>query len=69
MAEYREQLNEDQENQIINEEYKIWKKNCPYLYDLVITHEMRIRINARENRRLAPRDARCVRAPLSHMRN
>ncbi len=40
MAEYREQLNEDQENQIINEEYKIWKKNCPYLYDLVITHEL-----------------------------
>ncbi|KAK4254672.1 hypothetical protein QN277_010021 [Acacia crassicarpa] len=22
----------------INEEYKIWKKNTPFLYDLVITH-------------------------------
>ena len=40
MAEYREQLNEEQENQIINEEYKIWKKNCPFLYDQVITHEL-----------------------------
>lgn len=22
----------------VNEEYKIWKKNAPYLYDLVVTH-------------------------------
>jgi hypothetical protein len=26
------------EEKVINEEYKIWKKNSPFLYDLVITH-------------------------------
>jgi histone-binding protein RBBP4 len=25
---------------ISNEEYKIWKKNSPYLYDLVVTHAL-----------------------------
>ncbi|ORX89300.1 WD40 repeat-like protein [Basidiobolus meristosporus CBS 931.73] len=25
---------------IINEEYKIWKKNSPFLYDLVVTHAL-----------------------------
>jgi histone-binding protein RBBP4 len=25
---------------VINEEYKIWKKNAPFLYDLVISHEL-----------------------------
>ena len=34
-----EEFNEEYENQIINEEYKIWKKNAPFLYDFVITHE------------------------------
>ena len=24
----------------MNEEYKIWKKNTPFLYDLVITHAL-----------------------------
>lgn len=24
----------------VNEEYKIWKKNSPFLYDLVITHAL-----------------------------
>ncbi|CED83414.1 nucleosome remodeling subunit caf1 nurf55 msi1 [Phaffia rhodozyma] len=28
------------ENQVINEEYKIWKKNTPFLYDQVLTHAM-----------------------------
>ncbi|RSH93356.1 Histone acetyltransferase type B subunit 2 [Saitozyma podzolica] len=28
------------ENQIVNEEYKIWKKNVPFLYDTVITHAL-----------------------------
>lgn len=28
------------EEKIINEEYKIWKKNSPFLYDLVITHAL-----------------------------
>ncbi|KAJ7597291.1 WD40 repeat-like protein [Mycena floridula] len=27
-------------NKTINEEYKTWKKNAPYLYDLVITHAL-----------------------------
>ena len=25
---------------IINEEYKVWKKNSPFLYDLVYTHAL-----------------------------
>lgn len=25
---------------VINEEYKIWKKNTPFLYDLVVTHAL-----------------------------
>lgn len=25
---------------IINEEYKIWKKNAPFLYDMVITNQL-----------------------------
>ncbi len=29
---------EGEDEQIINEEYKIWKKNSPYLYDLVISN-------------------------------
>ncbi|KAJ9127499.1 Histone acetyltransferase type B subunit 2 [Naganishia onofrii] len=28
------------ENERINEEYKIWKKNTPFLYDLVLTHAL-----------------------------
>ena len=28
------------EEKIINEEYKIWKKNAPFLYDLVLTHAL-----------------------------
>ena len=28
------------DEKIINEEYKIWKKNSPFLYDLVITHAL-----------------------------
>ena len=35
----QEEFNEEYENQIINEEYKIWKKNAPFLYDFTITHE------------------------------
>lgn len=26
------------EEKLINEEYKIWKKNAPFLYDLVVTN-------------------------------
>lgn len=28
------------EEAIINEEYKIWKKNTSFLYDLVMTHAL-----------------------------
>ena len=30
---------EDEET-VIEEEYKVWKKNTPFLYDLVITHAL-----------------------------
>lgn len=35
-----EPTTEDAEEKIINEEYKIWKKNSPFLYDLVMTHAL-----------------------------
>ena len=28
------------EERIINEEYKVWKKNSPFLYDVVMTHSL-----------------------------
>ncbi|KXS16906.1 retinoblastoma binding protein-like protein 4 variant [Gonapodya prolifera JEL478] len=28
------------EEKIVNEEYKIWKKNSPFLYDLIVTHAL-----------------------------
>ena len=28
------------EEKIINEEYKVWKKNTPFLYDMVMTHAL-----------------------------
>jgi histone-binding protein RBBP4 len=31
---------DEEEEKIINEEYKVWKKNSPYLYDLVLTHAL-----------------------------
>jgi histone-binding protein RBBP4 len=31
---------DEQEEKIINEEYKIWKKNTPFLYDLLVTHTL-----------------------------
>ena len=31
---------EEAEDQIINEEYKIWKKNSPFLYDLLLSHAL-----------------------------
>lgn len=32
--------NEEEQDKILNEEYKIWKKNTPFLYDLVMTHSL-----------------------------
>uniref|UniRef100_A0A673T3Y0 Histone-binding protein RBBP4-like N-terminal domain-containing protein n=1 Tax=Suricata suricatta TaxID=37032 RepID=A0A673T3Y0_SURSU len=31
---------DDAEERVINEEYKIWKKNTPFLYHLVMTHAL-----------------------------
>jgi histone-binding protein RBBP4 len=33
-------VNEAEQERIANEEYKIWKKNSPFLYDLVMTHAL-----------------------------
>ena len=35
-----ETFDEAVEERVINEEYKIWKKNTPFLYDLVMTHAL-----------------------------
>lgn len=35
-----EDMSVENEEKIINEEYKIWKKNTPFLYDLVLTHAL-----------------------------
>ncbi|PVU88332.1 hypothetical protein BB559_004871 [Furculomyces boomerangus] len=38
-----EENNEDiaiREEKLINEEYKVWKKNSPFLYDMLITHAL-----------------------------
>ena len=31
---------DETERRVVNEEYKIWKKNTPFLYDLVLTHAL-----------------------------
>lgn len=43
LCEVSEQLNGDDyvmEEKLINEEYKIWKKNAPFLYDLSLTSQL-----------------------------
>jgi histone-binding protein RBBP4 len=40
VEEIEDDLAAEEENKLINEEYKTWKKNAPYLYDLVITHAL-----------------------------
>jgi len=35
-----EEFPDEVEERLVNEEYKIWKKNTPFLYDLVITHAL-----------------------------
>jgi len=35
-----EDSNEEIDDHIINDEYKIWKKNSPFLYDTLITHAL-----------------------------
>jgi len=36
----KEEVKDNAEMEQINEEYKIWKKNTPFLYDLVMTHSL-----------------------------
>lgn len=40
MAKEDEDYRDEMEERLVNEEYKIWKKNTPFLYDLVITHAL-----------------------------
>ncbi|GMH42709.1 hypothetical protein BSKO_10628 [Bryopsis sp. KO-2023] len=40
MVKEDEEMADEQEERIVNEEYKIWKKNSPYLYDLLISHAL-----------------------------
>ncbi|KAI9136078.1 Rbap46 polypeptide [Paraphysoderma sedebokerense] len=40
LEEVKEQERAIMEEKLINEEYKIWKKNSPFLYDLVVTHAL-----------------------------
>lgn len=35
-----ENKSEEENEKLINEEYKMWKKNSPFLYDLVVTHAL-----------------------------
>lgn len=35
-----ENRTEEENEKLINEEYKMWKKNSPFLYDLVVTHAL-----------------------------
>ncbi|KAK9797399.1 hypothetical protein WJX73_003950 [Symbiochloris irregularis] len=39
-AREEEDYPDEVEERLVNEEYKIWKKNTPFLYDLVITHAL-----------------------------
>ena len=40
MLKEEQDCNDDIEEQIINDEYKLWKKNTPFLYDALITHAL-----------------------------
>lgn len=35
-----EETREQLDDKVLEEEYKVWKKNSPFLYDLVITHAL-----------------------------
>lgn len=35
---YDNNAQEEEDDQGISEEYKTWKKNSPFLYDILITH-------------------------------
>lgn len=40
LSSFVETFDDAVEERVINEEYKIWKKNTPFLYDLVMTHAL-----------------------------
>jgi len=35
-----DEMPEEVDDKLINEEYKIWKKNTPFLYDVIMTHAL-----------------------------
>ncbi|RYP52510.1 hypothetical protein DL768_002337 [Monosporascus sp. mg162] len=35
-----QEYDEDEEQRLINEEYKTWKKNSPFLYDMILSHAL-----------------------------
>mmetsp|Transcript_34053 Transcript_34053/g.54770 ORF Transcript_34053/g.54770 Transcript_34053/m.54770 type:complete len:348 (-) Transcript_34053:564-1607(-) len=39
-AEKAGEVNPGDDEKLINDEYKIWKKNAPFLYDIVMTHAL-----------------------------
>lgn len=40
MGKEDEEFPDELEERLVSEEYKIWKKNTPFLYDLVVTHAL-----------------------------
>ena len=40
MPEAEDEYHDEVEERLVNEEYKIWKKNTPYLYDFVMTNAL-----------------------------
>lgn len=40
MADKEAVFDDTMEEHVINEKYKIWNKNTPFLYDLVVTHAL-----------------------------
>jgi hypothetical protein len=40
MADKEDVVDDTTEERVVNEEYKIWKKNTPFLYDLVSYDQM-----------------------------
>ena len=54
------------EERLINEEYKIWKKNTPFLYDLVITHALEWPSLTVQWLPVPPRRPSCVCAKRAH---
>uniref|UniRef100_A0A8I5N9G0 Histone-binding protein RBBP4-like N-terminal domain-containing protein n=1 Tax=Papio anubis TaxID=9555 RepID=A0A8I5N9G0_PAPAN len=56
MADMEAAFEDAVEERVINEEYKIWKQNTPFLYDLVMTHALEwLSLTAQSFWRVQPR--------------